>query len=99
MARPYVLALERGHAGERYHAVAKGGISARRIAEVVGAGLGVPVRSIAADDAATMFGWFGLFAGMDLPASSVLTRQRLGWQPVGPTLLQDLQDMEYREGR
>ncbi len=99
VARAYVLALERGHAGERYHAVAEEGISARRIAEVVGAGLGVPVRSIAAEDAAAMFGWFGLFAGMDLPASSALTRQRLGWQPIGPTLLQDLQDMEYREGR
>jgi len=66
---------------------------------VVGAGLGVPVRSIAAEDAAAMFGWFGLFAGMDLPASSGLTRQRLGWQPIGPTLLQDLQDMDYRQGR
>jgi hypothetical protein len=65
---------------------------------VVGAGLGVPVRSIAAEDTATMFGWFGLFAGMDLPASSALTRQRLGWQPIGPTLLQDLQDMDDREG-
>lgn len=46
-----------------------------------------------------MFGWFGLLAGMDLPASSTLTLQRLGWQPTGPTLLQDLQAMGYRAAR
>ena len=99
VARAYSLALERGHTGERYHAVAEEGISARRIAEVVGAGLDVPVRSITQEEAAAMFGWFALFAGMDLPASSALTRQRLGWQPAGPTLLQDLQAMDYRAGR
>jgi len=99
VARAYCLALERGHAGERYHAVAEEGISARRIAEVVATGLDVPVRSITQEEAAAIFGWFALFAGMDLPASSGLTRQRLGWQPGGPTLVQDLQAMDYRAGR
>ncbi|WP_313049770.1 SDR family oxidoreductase [Stenotrophomonas cyclobalanopsidis] len=99
VARAYCLALERGHAGERYHAVAEEGISARRIAEVVATGLDVPVRSITQEEAAEIFGWFALFAGMDLPASSALTQQRLGWQPGGPTLLQDLQAMDYRAGR
>ncbi|WP_406236280.1 SDR family oxidoreductase [Isoptericola jiangsuensis] len=99
VARAYCLALERGRSGERYHAVAEEGISARCIAEVVAAGLDVPVRSITQEEAAAMFGWFALFAGMDLPASSALTRQRLGWQPAGPTLLQDLRAMDYRAGR
>lgn len=99
VAVAYRLVLERGQAGERYNAVAEEGISARRIAEVVAAGLQVPLRSIGQEEAAAMFGWFALFAGMDLPASSALTRQRLGWEPVGPTLLQDLQAMDYGLGR
>ncbi|WP_313178408.1 SDR family oxidoreductase [Stenotrophomonas sp.] len=99
VARAYCLALERGQAGERYNAVAEEGISARRIAEVVAAGLQVPVRSIGQGEAAAVFGWFALFAGMDLPASSALTRQRLGWEPVAPLLLQDLQAMDYGLGR
>lgn len=95
VATLYRQVLDQGQAGERYHAVAEEGISARQIAEVVADGLRVPVRSIAQDEAAGFFGWFSLFAGVDLPASSVLTRQRLGWQPVGPGLLQDLQQMDY----
>jgi len=62
--------------------VAEEGIRARRIAGVVAAGLDVPERSIKQEEAAAMFVWFALFAGMDLPASSALTRQRLGWQPM-----------------
>lgn len=99
VACAYRLVLERGCAGERYHAVAEEGVAARRIAEVVGAGLGVAARSIAAEDATARFGWFALFAAMDLPASSALTQQRLGWHPVGPTLLQDLEQMDYRAPR
>jgi len=78
----YCLALEHGCAGEPYYAVAEEGIRARRIAGVVAAGLDVPERSIKQEEAAAMFVWFALFAGMDLPASSALTRQRLGWQPM-----------------
>jgi hypothetical protein len=41
--------------------------------------------------AAEHFGWLGLFAGLDAPASSALTRERLGWDPVGPGLIADLE--------
>ena len=33
----------------------------------------------------------GIFAGLDGPASSALTRERLGWRPVGPGLIADLE--------
>jgi len=95
VARLYALALEKGRRGERYHAVAEEGISSRRIAEVVGAGLGLPVKSISPEEAKAHFGWFAFFAGLDMPASSELTRQRLGWAPVGPGLIEDLQRMDY----
>ncbi|HEY0779825.1 MAG TPA: SDR family oxidoreductase, partial [Gemmatirosa sp.] len=85
VARLYRLALEHHAPGARWHAVAEEGVPVREIAEVVGAGLGVPVRSLSAsDEVAAHFGWLAPFAGMDLPASSAWTRQRLGWTPAGP---------------
>jgi hypothetical protein len=63
---------------------------------VLGRGLNVPIRSIAAADAATEFGWLGNFLGMDLTASSALTRERLGWHPTGPGLIEDLEAMDYK---
>jgi nucleoside-diphosphate-sugar epimerase len=91
----YRLAIEQGQAGERFHAVDEEGVSARDIATVVGAGLGVPVVSLAPEQAAEHFGWLGAFAAMDLPASSAWTRERLGWRPKGPGLIADLARMEY----
>ena len=95
VAKLYALVLDKGRRGERYHAVAEEGIPLRRIAEAVGAGLGLPVTSISPEDAKAHFGWFALFAGLDLPASGELTRQRLGWTPVGPGLIDDLEKMDY----
>ena len=101
VARLYRLALEKAEAGSRYHAVAEEGVAMRAIAEAVGRGLNVPVRAMSTEEAAAHFGWLALFAGMDLPASSAQTRQRLDWRPTGPGLLQDLEEMHYaarREG-
>ena len=95
VARLYRLALERHEPGVRYHAVAEGGVPVRRIAEVIGAGLGVPAVSLPPAEAADHFGWLAPFAGLDLPASSVWTRERLGWEPTGPSLIADLEQMDY----
>lgn len=95
VAELYRLALDRGQTGERYHAVAEEGIPSRSIAEVVGAGLRVPVISIPVGEATAHFGWFASFAGMDTAASSVLTRERLGWNPTGPGMIDDLNAADY----
>ena len=95
VARLYRLALEHHAPGARWHAVAEEGVPVREIAEVVGAGLGVPVRSLTAGEAVAHFGWLGPFAGYDMPASSARTRERLGWEPTGPGLLEDLRNMDY----
>lgn len=65
------------------------------IAEVIGAGLGVPVRALSTEAAAEHFGWIGAFVAMDLPASSTSTRDRLGCIPEGPGLIEDLRNMDY----
>lgn len=96
-ARLYRLALERHQAGARYHAVAEEGVPLREIAEVIGRGLNVPVRSIAPDEAAAHFGFLGRFVAMDLQGSSAQTRETLGWNPAGPGLIADLEQMRYSQ--
>jgi len=88
----YRLALEKGSAGARYHAVAEEGVSVREIAEAIGRGLKIPVVALLPEEAASHFGWLGFLVSMDAPASSVLTRQRLGWRPTEtPGLIADLE--------
>ncbi|MBS9719527.1 SDR family oxidoreductase [Tianweitania sp. BSSL-BM11] len=95
VARLYVRALEQHEAGACWHAVAEEAIPMRSIAEALGAGLNVPVRSVTDKEAGEHFGWLAGFAALDMPASSVLTRDRLGWVPTGPTLLENLARMNY----
>ena len=97
VARLYRLALEKREAGSRYNAVAEEGIPVREIAKVIGQGLNVPVVSLSPEEAAGHFGWLAAFAGLDLPASSPQTRERLGWHPTGPDLLTDLRHMRYHD--
>ena len=92
--RLYRLALEKGQAGARYHAVGEEGVAMRDIAKVIGAGLEMPVESITPREALQYFGWLANLATMDLAASSALTRQALDWIPMGPDLLTDLRNMD-----
>jgi nucleoside-diphosphate-sugar epimerase len=91
----YRLALEKGSAGARYHGVAEEGIAFRDIAEVIGRRLNIPVVAKSPEEAANHFGWFAPFAGLDCPASSKLTQERLGWRPVQPSLITDLERGSY----
>ena len=87
----YRLALEKGTAGARYHAVDEEGVTVREIAEAIGRGLKVPVVSLSREEAAQHFGFLGFFVGLDCPASSALTQERLGWRPTTqPGLIEDL---------
>jgi nucleoside-diphosphate-sugar epimerase len=98
VARLYRLALEKREPGARYHAVAEEGVPVREIAEVIGRGLKVPVAAMSPEEAARHFGWLAMFAGLDLPASSAQTQERLGWRPTGPGLIADLEQMRYFAG-
>jgi nucleoside-diphosphate-sugar epimerase len=93
VARLYRLALEKAAPGAKYHAVAEEGVSHREIAEALGPRLKLPVKSIAPEEAEAYFGWLAMFVSHDLPASSAQTRARLGWQPTGPGLIEDLNNL------
>ncbi len=94
-ARLYRLVLEHGRAGARYHAVGEEGVALRDIAEVIGAGLGMPVESIAQARAPEYFGAMAPLAAADLAASSAATRRELGGDTSGPDLLTDLRNTDH----
>ncbi|WP_329243470.1 SDR family oxidoreductase [Streptomyces canus] len=94
-ARLFRLALEAAPAGVRLHAIGDEGVPFREIAETVGRGLGVPVTSVAPEDATDHFGWLGRFAAIDMRASATLTRKLLDWQPEHPALIPDLEAGHY----
>jgi nucleoside-diphosphate-sugar epimerase len=97
-ARLARLAVEAAPAGSVLHAAGEEGVPFRRIAEAIGRGLGLPTRSVDPTNAIEHFGFLGLFAGLDSPASATITRELLGWEPTGPSLLEDLEkDYYYRE--
>jgi hypothetical protein len=77
------------------HAVGEEGVPFRDIAEAIGRGLGVPTRSIEAEEALEHFGPLGHFAGMDFPATALITEELLGWKATGPTLIEDLDQGHY----
>jgi nucleoside-diphosphate-sugar epimerase len=96
-AHLYRLALEKGSPAARYHGVADEGVPTREIAEVIGRHLNVPVVSKSREEAANHFAWIGHFFGIDAPASSAQTQERLGWRPVQPGLITDLNEAHYFE--
>ncbi len=97
-ARLYHLALEKGEAGSKWHAVGESGVTAKEIADALGHRLDLPVVSISAEEAMAQFGFLGHFMALDCPSSNTKTRERLGWEPTGPGLIEDLNHLVLPEG-
>lgn len=95
VARLYRLALEKGTADGIYHAVGEEGVPMRQIVEVIARALKVPAVSIPQEEAGAFFGPFAMFAGLDMPASSTLTQQWLGWTPTQIGLIADIGQPNY----
>jgi nucleoside-diphosphate-sugar epimerase len=91
------LAIEKAPAGSVLHAVADEGVPTRKIADIIGAKLGLPVESVPPEAAAAHFGWLGRFFAIDQPASSAITRKRMDWTPTHPGLIEDLEAGHYFE--
>ncbi len=84
------LVLESAPAGTTWHAVADEGDRVLDIATVVGRRLNLPVQAVPQES----FGPFGPIFAMDQPASSLHTREAIGWQPTHPSLLEDLENLQ-----
>lgn len=97
VASLFRLALEKGPAGKAWHAVGDEGIPFREIAETIGSRLKLPAVRIPAD-VLMLPGYFGFLANLvtlDVPASNLITRQSLRWEPDQPSLLSDLDNSHY----
>ena len=94
VARLYKLAIEQAVPGARWNAVAEEGVAMKDIAEALSRSMKLPVVSVSGDEAKEYFGWMMMFAGTDMIASSTITREKLGWTPVGPDLIADLDHLE-----
>lgn len=94
LATLYRLALENAPAGAQLIGAGEPGIAVRDIAEALGEHLGIPVRSIPAEDAAAHFAPFP-FMSFDLTMPNERTRELLGWAPSRPGLLADLDEGHY----
>jgi nucleoside-diphosphate-sugar epimerase len=98
-AKLYRLALEQqGTPGIRYHAVGDEGVAFKDIAKGIANGLHLQAESKSPEEAKAYFTWFSHFAAMDCAASSLQTRQLLGWQATHPGLLADLESGLYFKG-
>jgi hypothetical protein len=53
--------------------------------------------SLSQSEAGDHFGFLGGFLAADVPASSALTRELLGWEPTHPGLIADLDQGRYFE--
>ncbi len=94
-ARLVRLAIEGAPAGSVLHAVGEQGVAIRDVADAIGRQLGLPITSITAKQAQAHFGFLAGFLALDMPTSSVLTRELLSWQPSGPGLIADLEQGHY----
>ena len=90
-AHLFRLALEQAPAGAVLHAVGDEGVRIRDVAEVAGRRLGLPVKSVTAEE----LGFLGGILAFDQPASAKTTRELLGWRPTQPGLLDDLEQGYY----
>jgi nucleoside-diphosphate-sugar epimerase len=91
------LALEKGAAGNYWHAVGDGAIPLRELAEAIGSRLHLPVASVPTDEL-MIPGYFGFLANIvtqSYPASNLISRRTLGWEPTQPNLLADLDNGHY----
>lgn len=97
-ANLYRLALENAPHGSRLSGRGDEGVPFRDIAEVIAKKLSLPARSISRDEAQGHFGFLGMVAAADIPAShgsSEETRKLLNWRPVQPGLIADLEEGHY----
>jgi len=94
-AQLFRLALEAAPAAAHLHAVGDEGVPLGDIASVIGRHLNLPVTAISPQEADGHFSWLARFVSIDNPTSSTLTQKQLGWHPMHPGLIADLEAGHY----
>jgi nucleoside-diphosphate-sugar epimerase len=74
------------------NAVGDEGVPVREIAEAIGRHLNLPARSLPAEE---FEGIHVRLLSTDMPASSTITQELLGWKPTHPGLIEDIEQGHY----
>jgi nucleoside-diphosphate-sugar epimerase len=91
-ARLYRLAVENAPAGAVLNAVGDEGVPVREVAEAIGRNLNLLAKSLPAEE------YGGMLVPLlttDMPASSAITQELLGWKPTHPGLIEDIDEGHY----
>ena len=88
----YRLAVEQAPTGAVLNAVGDEGVPVREIAEAIGRNLNLPARSLPAEE---FGGMLVPLLSTDMPASSTITQELLGWKPTHPGLIEDIEQGHY----
>ncbi len=88
----YRLAVEEAPAASVLNAVGDEGVPVREIAEAIGRRLDLPARSRPAGE---YEGMMVPLLSTDMPASSAITQELLGWKPTRPGLIEDIEQGHY----
>jgi nucleoside-diphosphate-sugar epimerase len=94
-ARLYRLAVESAPAGSVLHGVGDEGVPTKEIAAAIGRGTGLPVRSVAPEEAEDYFRFLTFALVADNPTSNAKTREVVGWEPTHPGLIADYDAGHY----
>ena len=95
-ARLYLLALQKGKAGELYNASAATKETARQLWDALAEIMGLPVREITIEEAEKQMGGFlPWFLKAENRASGAKARKELGWQPIETDILDDVSNGSY----
>jgi nucleoside-diphosphate-sugar epimerase len=94
-ARLYRRAVEAAPAGEILHGVGDEGVALREIAEAIGRGTDLEVRSIPEEEIPDYFSFLAGFITLDNPTSNAKTREVVGWEPTHPVLIADYDAGHY----
>ena len=96
MADLYRLALEKGKAGEAYNIASGSATATKEIAKAISevAGLGGKTVSIPPDEIEKA-GFIGRLIATNMVVSTEKAKSELGWQPSGPSLLEELKSGSY----
>jgi nucleoside-diphosphate-sugar epimerase len=88
----YRLAVEHATSRAVLNAVGDEGVPVREIAEAIGRQLDLPARSLPAEEFGGMFAYL---LRNDMPASSTITQELMGWKPTHPGLIEDIEQGHY----
>jgi len=89
-AKAFRLALERATNGAVYNVVADNAIETKKIAELIGEKLNLPIQSVSGEEIITHFDWMSRFITFEGAAVATKTQELLGWKPTNVGLLDDM---------